>query len=205
MTTPIKAVVFDVGGVLLDWSPYHLYRSLLPDDAAIAAFLAEVTTHDWNYQQDAGRPWPEAIAELIAQHPQHEALIRAYDERWAEMVSGMLDDTVAIFRELKAKGLPVYGLTNFSETKWLIAAADWPVLQEFDGVVVSGVERLVKPAAEIYELLLDRFGLEASSTFFTDDVMHNVEGARAVGMDAEQFVGAATLREQLVARGVLTV
>lgn len=204
MTTPIKAVVFDVGGVLLDWSPYHLYRSLLPDDAAIAAFLAEVTTHDWNYQQDAGRPWSEAIAELIAQHPQHEALIRAYDERWAEMVSGMLDDTVAIFRELKAKGLPVYGLTNFSEAKWLIAAADWPVLQEFDGVVVSGVERLIKPAAEIYELLLDRFGLEASSTFFTDDVMHNVEGARAVGMDAEQFVGAATLREQLVARGVLT-
>lgn len=203
MTTPIKAVVFDVGGVLLDWSPYHLYRSLLPDDAAIAAFLAEVTTHDWNYQQDAGRPWPEAIAELIAQHPQHEALIRAYDERWSEMVSGTLDDTVAIFRELKTKGLPVYGLTNFSEAKWLIAAADWPVLQEFDGVVVSGVERLVKPAAEIYELLLDRFGLEASSTFFTDDVMHNVEGARAVGMDAEQFVGAATLREQLVARGVL--
>ncbi|MBM7787999.1 HAD family hydrolase [Tenggerimyces flavus] len=203
MTTPIKAVVFDVGGVLLDWSPYYLYRSLLPDDAAIEAFLAEVTTHEWNYQQDAGRPWPEAIAELIAQHPQHEALIRAYDERWAEMVSGTIEDTVAIFRELKAKGLPVYGLTNFSEAKWLISVAEWPILQEFDGVVVSGVERLVKPAPEIYELLLDRFGLEASSTFYIDDVMHNVEGARAVGMESEQFVGAATLREQLVARGVL--
>jgi 2-haloacid dehalogenase len=203
VTTPIKAVVFDVGGVLLDWNPYYLYRGLLPDDAAIATFLAEVTTHEWNFKQDAGRPWPEAVAELVAQHPRHEALIRAYDERWAEMVSGTIDDTVAIFRELKKTGVPVYGLTNFSEAKWLVSLEEWPVLQEFDGVVVSGIERVVKPSPEIYELLLDRFGLEAGSTFYTDDVMHNVEGARAVGMQAEQFVGAATLREQLVARGVL--
>ena len=202
-SAPVEAVVFDVGGVLLDWNPRHLYRSLLPDEAAVEAFLAEVCTSEWNAAQDAGRPWSDAVAQLTERFPEHAELIRAYDERWPEMVAGALEDTVAVLSELRATGVPTYALTNFSADKWEITLDRWDFLRALDGAVVSGVERVAKPDPAIYHLLLDRHGLTAGSTFYTDDLAVNVEAARRVGIRAELFVDGRTLRDQLAAAGVL--
>ncbi|WP_020573742.1 HAD family hydrolase [Actinopolymorpha alba] len=199
----ISAVVFDVGGVLLDWNPRYLYRSLLPDERSVERFLAEVCTPEWNAAQDAGRSWAEAVAELTARFPEHADLIRAYDERWAEMVAGALEDTVEVLSDLRAAGVPTYALTNFSAEKWQVSLERWEFLRALDGAVVSGVERVSKPAPEIYQLLLDRHDLAADQTFYTDDLAVNVTAARQVGMRAEVFVNGATLRGQLAAGGLL--
>lgn len=198
-----QAVVLDIGGVLLDWDPRHLFRDVIPDEDTREWFLREVCHPEWNRRQDEGRPWAEAIAEAIGRHPGHEAWIRAYDERWIETVVGVDDEVTALVRELRAVGLPVYALTNFSADKWALSRERYDVLAEFDGVVVSGEERVTKPEERIYRILLERFGLTPERTFFTDDADANVAGAQAVGIDAELFTGAASLRSQLVVRGLL--
>ncbi|MGW1344953.1 HAD family hydrolase [Kribbella sp. NPDC002412] len=198
----IDVVVFDIGGVLLDWNPDYLYAGLIPDEQQRNWFLTEVTTREWNQKQDAGRPWEEAVAELTALHPEHAEWIEAYDTGWLQMVKGLFEDTVELVIELRELGIPNYALTNFSAEKWEIAKETFPVLTGFDGEVVSGVEQTVKPDEKIYRILLERFGLDAARTFYTDDVQYNVDGARAVGLDAELFTGAAQLREQLFARGL---
>lgn len=202
--TPPKAVVFDIGGVLVDWNPRYLYRSLLPDEASVECFLSEVCTPEWNAAQDGGRSWAEAVAELSARFPEHAEPIRAYDERWIEMLGGPLHDTVELLEELRASGLPTYALTNFSAEKWPVAVAAYDFLQPFEGAaVVSGREGVMKPDPAIYQILFDRFGLDPETTFYTDDVPANVEGARDVGMRAEVFVDGATLRRQLVEANLL--
>lgn len=198
----IDVVVFDIGGVLLDWSPDYLYADLIPDEQERNRFLTEVTTREWNHQLDAGRPWTEAIAELTALHPQHAEWIEAYDTGWLKMVRGLFEDTVELVTELRERGIPTYALTNFSAEKWEIAKETFPILTGFDGEVVSGVEETVKPGEKIYRILLERYDLDAARTFYTDDVQYNVDGARAVGIDAELFTGAATLRKHLRDRGL---
>ena len=198
----IDAVVFDIGGVLLDWSPDYLYADLIPDEQERTRFLTEVTTPAWNHQQDAGRPWSEAVAELKSLHPQHADLIEAYDTGWLTMVKGVFEDTGAVVTEVRALGIPTYALTNFSAEKWEVAKETFGILRQFDGEIVSGVEQTVKPDAKIYRILLERFHLDAARTFYTDDTQYNVDGARAVGLDAELFTGAADLRDQLRARGI---
>jgi 2-haloacid dehalogenase len=199
----IDAVVFDVGGVLLDWNPRHLYRSLLPDEESMERFLSEVCTPAWNAEQDAGRTWSAAVEELTARFPDQAKLIRAYDERWPEMVAGAFEDTVAVLTDLRAAGVPTFALTNFSAEKWDITVDRWDFLRNFDGAVVSGVERVSKPDPAIYQLLLDRHGLTAETTFYTDDAPANVEGARKLGIQAEVFIDGATLRRQLAAAGLV--
>lgn len=195
-------VVFDIGGVLLDWSPDYLYDELIPDAAQREHFLTNIVTPEWNLQQDAGRSWAEAVAELTALHPEYAQWIEAYDSGWLRMVRGIIEDTVAVLVELREAGIPTYALTNFSTEKWAVALTAFPVLTGFDGAVVSGMEQTVKPDEKIYRILLERYGLDPARTFYTDDVQHNVDGARAVGIDAELFVGAGTLREQLGGRGI---
>jgi 2-haloacid dehalogenase len=198
----IDVVVFDIGGVLLDWSPGYLYADLIPDEQQRTWFLTEVTTREWNHQQDAGRPWAEAIAELTALHPEHTEWIEAYDTGWLQMVKGVFEDTVELVTEVRELGIPTYALTNFSAEKWEIAKESFPILTGFDGEVVSGVEQTVKPDEKIYRILLERYNLEPARTFYTDDVQHNVDGARAVGLDAELFTDAPTLRTHLRTRGL---
>jgi len=198
----IDVVVFDIGGVLLDWSPDYLYADLIPDEQQRTWFLTEVTTRDWNHQLDAGRPWAEAITELTALHPEHTEWIEAYDTGWLKMVKGVFEDTVALVTEIRELGIPTYALTNFSADKWEIAKESFPILTGFDGEVVSGAEQAVKPDEKIYRILLERYGLDAARTFYTDDVQHNVDGARAVGIDAELHTDAKTLRNHLRARGL---
>jgi HAD superfamily hydrolase (TIGR01509 family) len=203
VTPTHQAVVFDIGGVLLDWDPQHLYRDVIPDEDTRKWFLREVCHPEWNRRQDEGRPWADAIVEAIGRHPEHESWIRAYDERWIEMVGGIDDDVAALVRELRAGGLAVYALTNYSADKWALSRERFEELAGFDGVVVSGEERVTKPDERIYRILLERYGLTPERTFFTDDIDANVAGARAVGIDAERFEDAASLRSQLVNRGLL--
>jgi 2-haloacid dehalogenase len=199
----VEAVVFDIGGVLLDWDPRHLFREVIPDDDLREWFLREVCSPDWNRRQDEGRTWADAVAEAIGRHPDHEPWIRAYDERWIETIGGVDAEVVALVRELRRNGVPVYALTNYSAEKWKLTREHIDVLDEFDGVVVSGEERVAKPDERIYRILLERHGLDPARTFFTDDVAANVDAARAVGIDAVRFTGVAELRAHLAERGLI--
>ena len=204
-TQRIDSVVFDVGGVLLDWDPEYLYRQLISDEEERHWFLTEVCSPEWNAAQDAGRTWADATSELSARFPEHSALIDAYAERWEEMIAGPIDDSVAVLEELRGGGVPTYALTNFSAEKWDVAKDRWSFLDGFDGKVVSGVVGVTKPDPEIYRILLDQYRLEPARTFYTDDVASNVEAARQLGVAAELFVDASTLRRQLIDRGVLAL
>jgi 2-haloacid dehalogenase len=197
-------VVFDIGGVLIDWNPRYLYRKLFAEDtAAMEEFLTTVCTPDWNLRQDAGRPWKEAIDDLSARYPEKAELIAAYDLDWDEMVSGPIPGAADLLWELKRQGTPVYCITNFSVDKLNRARERFEELNAFDGIVVSGEVRLLKPDPAIYRRLLDQHDLRAEDTLFIDDVEKNVEGARAVGMHAVRFIDSATLRHDLTGVGIL--
>lgn len=198
-----RAVVFDLGGVLIDWNPRHLYRKLLPDDASVEAFLAEVCTADWNYQQDAGRAVADAVAEVSARHPERAELIAAYYERFEEMLGGPIEEAVAVVAELAAAGVPLYALTNWSRETFPIARRRFDFLQRFRGIVVSGEERAAKPDPRIYQILLERYRLDPASCLFIDDVARNAEGARAAGMQAIVYTSPGQLRRELAARSIL--
>jgi 2-haloacid dehalogenase len=200
---PVKAVVFDLGGVLIDWDPRYLYRKLLDDEAAVEEFLATVCTPEWNAEQDRGRPFAEGVAELVERHPVHAAAITAYHERWPEMLGGAIDDTVEVLAELGAAGVPVYALTNWSAETFGVARERFEFLEWFDGVLVSGEERMIKPDPAIFRLLLDRFGLDPGATFYVDDSEPNVEAAGRLGFDAVRFTTPARLRRDLEARRLL--
>ena len=199
----IKAVVFDLGGVLIDWDPRYLYRKLLADEAAVEEFLATVCTPEWNAEQDRGRPFAEGVAELAERHPAHAAAIAAYADRWEEMLGGAIGGTVELLGELRAAGMPLYALTNWSAETFVIARRRFEFLSWFDGVLVSGEERLVKPDPAFFRLLLDRFGLAPEATFYVDDAEANVAAARDLGLDAVRFTGPGQLRRELAARRAL--
>ncbi|MBB5876709.1 HAD family phosphatase [Xanthomonas sp. 3498] len=199
----LDTVVFDLGGVLIDWNPRHLYRRLFDEEAAMETFLREVCSPQWNERQDAGRPWQEAVAELSALHPAHAPLIAAYHARWPEMLGGALDATVAVLDELRGQGVRLYALTNWSHETFPIARERYPFLQWFEGVLVSGEERLVKPDPAIFALLCERYAIDPARAVFIDDAPRNVHAAAATGMQALQFCDAAMLREDLVALGLL--
>jgi 2-haloacid dehalogenase len=198
-----KAVVFDLGGVLIDWDPRHLYRKLLADEAAVEEFLATVCTPEWNAELDRGRPFAEGVAELVERHPEHAAAIAAYHERWPEMVAGDLPGTVEVLADLRTGGVPLYALTNWSAETFALTRHRFEFLDWFDGLMVSGEERITKPDPAIFRLLLDRFGLDPQTTVFVDDSPANVAAARALGIDAVRFTGHDRLRRDLAARGLL--
>jgi 2-haloacid dehalogenase len=198
-----KAVVFDLGGVLIDWDPRHLYRKLLADEAAVEEFLATVCTPEWNAELDRGRPFAEGVAELVERHPEHAAAIAAYHERWPEMVAGDIPGTVEVLAELRAAGVALYALTNWSAETFAITRGRFEFLEWFDGLLVSGEERVTKPHPAIFQLLLDRFGLDPTATVFVDDSEANVAAARRLGFDAIRFTGHEELRRELVARRLL--
>lgn len=199
-----RAVVFDLGGVLLDWNPRHLYRKLFDDRLDdMERFLTEVCTEDWNLQNDAGRPFADGVAELQAAHPHLADLIAAYHHRWDEMLAGALEETVEILSALRERDLPLYALTNFSAEKFPVARARFDFLDWFDGIVVSGEENLIKPDRAIFDLLAARYGLEPRYTLFIDDVARNVEAAASLGFRVHHFTGADGLRATLRETGLL--
>lgn len=200
----IRTVVFDLGGVVIDWNPRYLYRKLfVNDEAAMEHFLTHVCNGSWNLAQDAGRSWAEAIDMLSAEHPQHRPMIAAYRERWDEMLNGPIAGTLDILAELRSKDVPLYALTNWSSETFPIAKERYDFLGWFSDIVVSGDEKLIKPDRRIYELLLSRNGLVASESVFIDDALHNVAGAQTAGMSALHFQSPQRLRSDLASLGLL--
>ena len=204
MTGERRVVIFDFGGVLVDWNPRYLYRRLFPDDpAGMERFLAEVCTPEWNQRQDAGRPWAEAVAELIARYPEQADLIRAYRERWQETLSGPIDGSVAILGEVRAAGHRILGLTNWSHETFPLARTIFPFFDWFEGIVVSGEEKLIKPDPRLYVRLLERYRVDPARAVFIDDSLKNVEAAVALGIHGIHFRSPSALRDELTALGVL--
>ncbi|WP_258271275.1 HAD family hydrolase [Aggregatibacter actinomycetemcomitans] len=188
--------------MLVDWNPRHLYRKIFSNDAEMERFLAEVCNSEWNARQDAGRSWSEGVAEAVKQHPQYEAEIRAYHERWTETLNGAIDDTVALLEPLKLSGVRLLALTNWSNETFHFAEERFPFLTEFEGILVSGYERLAKPDPRIFNLLIERYHLNPQHTVFIDDNLRNVEGARNVGLHTLQFTHAQKLKQDLITLGV---
>jgi 2-haloacid dehalogenase len=197
-------VVFDFGGVLIDWDPRHLYRKLFAgDEAAMEHFLATVCTHEWNRCQDAGRSFAEGARLLKAEHPEKAELIDAYGARFAEMMAGPIAGSVEILAELRDCGTPLYGLTNWSAETYPPARERFAFLQWFQGILVSGEVGVIKPDRRIFELLIERFGIYPGNAVYVDDVEANVAAARPLGIHAIHFTTPGALREELVELGLL--
>ncbi len=199
------AVVFDLGGVLIDWNPRHLFRSVFPgDEAAMEQFLAEVATQDWNTEQDRGRSWTEGLALLVREHPHHAAAIETYWDRWLETIGGPIEPTVDLLAELhRIPGLRLLALTNWSAETFARARPQFGFLDWFEAIVVSGAERLIKPDPAIFRILVERHGLDPAGTVYVDDTAANVRAAHDLGYDAILFTNAPDLRNELALRGVL--
>ncbi|MBM3545882.1 MAG: HAD family phosphatase [Alphaproteobacteria bacterium] len=198
-----STVVFDLGGVLLDWNPRYLYRKLIPDEAECERFLAEVCHPEWNIAQDGGRSFADAKAEAIARHPDKADLIRAWLPRFAEMIPQAVQGTVDILERLHASGVPLYALTNFSRETFPPTFKRFAFFQRFRGIVVSGDERMLKPEARIYQLLCSRYGVRPEDAVFIDDSPKNAEGATAVGIHGIHFRNPAQLEQELRSLGFL--
>lgn len=202
MTTRIQTVVFDLGGVLIDWNPRHLFRKLLADEAAVERFLAEVCTPAWNATLDAGRPFQDGVAELVAKYPDQAELIEAYRSRWPEMLGGCFTGTLEVMRRLRANGIPLYALSNWATETFSATRSQFPFLDEFDGILLSGEVGVGKPDPEIFRQFLERFGLKVASTVFIDDSPANVAAAQSLGFTALLFVDATRLELDLRGLGL---
>lgn len=193
----MKNIVFDFGGVLVDWNPHHLYDKYFGSREKAEWFLNNICLYSWNLQMDGGKPFAEGVAELQAEHPEWSEAIAIYHTRWIEMMNGEIEGMASVIRRLKMAGYGVYGLTNWSAETFPMVRDTYPVFQEFDGIVVSGEEHLLKPDAAIYKCLLERYALQAEESLFVDDNADNVVGARNVGMKAIQFTSAEELEREL--------
>jgi 2-haloacid dehalogenase len=198
----IEAVVFDLGGVLIDWDPRYVYRSLLPDPLAMEKFLATVCTADWHRAHDLGADIRRSCEELARRHPEYRDMIMVWAERGEEMAIGQFDDTVAVLGDLTASGMPCYALSNMEPEAFRIRCSRFPFMHWFEAHVISGIEGVAKPDRRIFEILLRRHGLRPQSTVFIDDQARNANAARELGLHALHFSSAAQLRRDLSALGV---
>jgi 2-haloacid dehalogenase len=193
----IRAVVFDVGGVLLDWSPRYLYRKLFDDEREMERFLAEICTPQWHDAHDRGVPMAPSCAKLAAAHPEYAEQIKAWAQRSEEMIAGPIQETVEILESLRAARVPCYALTNMEAETYPLRLQRFAFMREFDGIVASSFEGIAKPDLEIFRRLLERFQLEPSTTLMIDDSPANVAAAAEVGMLTLRFESAAQLRSFL--------
>lgn len=199
----IRAVVFDVGRVLVQWELRALFEKLIDDEVELDWFLQNVVTPEWHFQHDAGRPLAEMVPELQAQFPDYAAHIYAYATRFNETIPGPVPGSYEIVGDLARRDVPLFAITNFGAEFWAMFRPTQPIFNHFRDIVVSGEERLVKPDAAIYQLALRRFGLAEGEGLFIDDSLPNVEAARANGFHAHHFINAPTLRAELEALGLL--
>lgn len=193
----VQAVVFDVGKVLFQWSIRSLFIKLIADANELDWFLANVVTETWHFQHDAGRPIDEMVAERSAQFPEHAHLIAAYRARFNETIPSSVPGSLEIVNDLAARGVPIFGITNFGKEFWEGFRPTQPVFDHFTDIVVSGVEKIIKPDPAIYALALRRFGLSPGEGLFIDDRHENVEAAAANGFVAHHFQDAPILRTEL--------
>lgn len=201
----VDAVLFDLGGVLIDWNPRHVYREHFGDDAdAMEDFLARICAPTWNHEMDAGKPFDDAVRERQALFPTHAALIALWRDRWPDMLRGPIAPTVDLLRELRTRGHRLLALTNWSAETFPVARARYDFLGWFEDIFVSGEERLAKPDPRFFELAARRGRLTPSRTLFIDDSAANVTSAAALGFDTHRFVEPGDLRRVLVDRGLLS-
>jgi 2-haloacid dehalogenase len=193
----MKNIVFDFGGVLVDWNPHHLYDKYFGSVEKAEWFLNNICLYSWNIQMDGGKPFAEGVAELQAQYPEWSEAIAIYHTRWIEMMGGEIAGMADIVKRLKEAGYGVYGLTNWSSETFPLVKDKYAIFKQLDGMVVSGEEHLLKPDAAIYKCLLERYNLQAEESLFVDDNADNVTGARNVGMKAVRFTSVAELEREL--------
>jgi 2-haloacid dehalogenase len=198
----VDAVVFDIGGVLLDWNPRYLYRQLFDDPDEMAEFLATVCTSEWHREHDLGTDTTQSCQSLALRYPAYTDMIMAWADRGEEMIGGQIEGTVEVLAELKAAGLPCYALSNMEPDTYVVRRDRFPFMRWFDGSVISGLEGIAKPDPRIFEILLNRHGLDPRRTVFTDDSPGNVDAARAAGLEAIRFVSPEALRSHLRGRGL---
>ncbi|WP_120221568.1 HAD family hydrolase [Sphingopyxis sp. FD7] len=198
-----RSVIFDVGRVLFDWDLRHLFAKLIDDEAELEWFLTNVVTPQWHYQHDAGRPLADMLPELKADFPDHAALIDAYAARFNETIPGPVPGSLELVERLDDAAVPLFAITNFGHEFWEGFRPTQPVFDRFQGIVVSGAEKLTKPDPAIYRLAIERFGIDPAGALFIDDVPANVAAAESVGMAGHVFAGAAALEQELRARAYL--
>lgn len=195
----INAIIFDLGGVLIDWNPRYVYRTVFDSDEKTEWFLQNICTMDWNEKQDAGYPIAAAVEDKVAEFPEWEKEIRIYYNRWTEMLKGPLDATVELFRQLKdSNRYKLYALTNWSAELFPVALERYDFLHWFDGRVVSGEEKTRKPFPEIYQRLLERYNVNAGEVLFIDDSLRNIQAAEVLGIRGIHFQSPGQLKDELV-------
>jgi 2-haloacid dehalogenase len=200
-----NTIIFDLGGVLIDWNPEYVFREVIPDAQRRQYFFENICTHDWNVEQDAGRPLSVATQLLVDQFPDWEKEIRTYYDRWEDMLGGPIHDTVDLLHELREDGRHrLLALTNWSGETFPVALSRYNFLHWFEGIVVSGDEKTRKPYADIYHILLKRYAVEPSRAVFIDDGIKNVQGAETVGIRGIHFQGADALRATFRELGILS-
>lgn len=194
----LNTIIFDLGGVLIDWNPEYVFRHLIPDADRRRFFFENICTHEWNIEQDAGRSLEAGTNLLLAQWPEWEHEIRAFYGRWEEMLGGPIPETVEVFRELRDQGRHrLLALTNWSAETFPVALERYEFLHWFEGIVVSGTEKTRKPFADIYQILLNRYDVTPAKAVFIDDSLKNVDAAEALGIRGIHFQGAGSLRSVL--------
>lgn len=198
MSKSIDTVIFDLGGVLIDWNPMYVYRNYFDSEEKRNYFFEHICTSDWNEEQDAGRSIVEATQLLVEQFPDWEQSIRDYYGRWTEMLHGPIHETVEIFRQLKASGkYKIYALTNWQADLFNIALVRYNFLHWFDGRVVSGEEKIRKPFPEFYQRLLHRYNVDPATALFVDDNLRNIKAAEQLGIRSIHFLNPGQFLEQL--------
>ena len=203
MSTPITTLIFDFGGVLIEWDPRNLYRRYFDDSEAMEQFLEEIDFMEWNAHQDRGRPFAEGVAELSARFPQHAGLIRAYHDHWEESIGEPITRTIEIVQRLKRAGWPVYGLSNWSSETFPITRRKHSFFDILDGYLLSGEVNLVKPDPAIFQRLLDKIGRRAQECLFIDDSPTNIEAARKLGFVCIHYRSPEQLEGELKQLGIL--
>lgn len=199
----VTTIIFDFGAVLVDWNPHRMLDKYFGSVEKADWFIKNVCTSEWNTEMDGGKPFAQGIAERSAIYPEYAADIQTYYDRWIEMIGGEIPGMREVVAELKAKGYKLYGLTNWSAETFCLVRNEFPVFGLLDGMLVSGEEHLLKPSPEIFQRLVDRFGLTPSECLFIDDNAANVEGSIAFGIPAVRFFGVDSLREDLRERGII--
>ena len=198
----ITSIVFDIGGVLIDWNPRHLFRKIFESEEEMEWFLANVCTYEWNVQQDGGKLFSVATAELQEKFPEYSDKIALYYGRWEEMLDGEIKGTVEILQRLKSAGIPVYALSNWSHEAFPVAYNRYDFMKEFDGLVVSGYEKLLKPDHAIYRVLMNRYNINPEESVYIDDNKPNADAAAELGFHAVHFNSPGQLRTELRSLGI---
>lgn len=204
MNSPITAIIFDFGNVLLEWNPRFVYRHFFPNDMeAMERFFQEVNFMEWNLQQDKGRPFTEGVAILSGQFPQYAHLIQAYHDHWIDSVGGTITGTVELLNQLKQAGFPLYGLSNWSAETFPYAREKYDFFELFDDMVISGEVGQVKPDPEIFQILLDKIGRPAQECLLIDDSLPNIQQANKMGFATIHFESPLHLEKELKQRHLI--